>query len=85
MSRYTPNSIHRYDILNCHQCGCYYCLATFPPAEITEWCDEDEKGIGLTALCPKCSIDSVIGALTSEDIDPRHLKEMHDRGFGSAR
>src|SRR6185295_9354489 len=35
-------------------CGCFYCLATFLPAEIEEWTDD-----GQTPLCPKCGIDSV--------------------------
>ena len=37
------------------QCGCFYCKKMFTPSEITEWTDDDE-----TALCPYCSIDSVI-------------------------
>jgi hypothetical protein len=55
------SSLHRNDIINSTLCGCFHCLETFPPEKIIEWVDEDENNIGQTALCPFCSIDSVIG------------------------
>jgi len=42
-------------------CGCFYCLAMFPPSQVSEWIDEVDD-IGTTAMCPKRGIDSVIGA-----------------------
>ncbi len=39
------------------QCGCFYCKRLFAPSEIAEWTDDDGED---TALCPYCSIDSVI-------------------------
>ena len=36
-------------------CGCFKCLEKFEVTEITEWTDGEQ-----TALCPKCSNDSVI-------------------------
>jgi len=36
-------------------CGCFYCLAIFPPALVTKWTWGDQ-----TALCPICGIDSVL-------------------------
>ena len=33
----------------------------FEPVLIDEWVDENDAGVGQTALCPKCGIDSVIG------------------------
>lgn len=38
-------------------CGCYYCLNIYKSQFVTEYI-EDKKG--LTAECPKCSIDSVV-------------------------
>src|SRR5688572_5370679 len=55
------SSNHRAEILDSSVCGCFYCLATFPPVEIQDWVDEDSGGQGQTALCPRCGIDSVIG------------------------
>jgi len=48
---------HRDEIAASERCGCFYCLAVFEPSAITRWVDEH----GVTALCPKCGIDSVIG------------------------
>lgn len=47
---------HRAEIEASSLCGCFYCCATFKPAEIEEWVDDDR-----TALCPRCGIDSIIG------------------------
>jgi hypothetical protein len=52
---------HRDEILGSEVCGCFYCPAVFPPSKIKEWVDTKD-GIGQTALCPKCDIDSVIGS-----------------------
>lgn len=52
---------HEDAILKSKECGCFYCLKIFPPKEITEWIDESKDstgGIGKTAICPYCGIDS---------------------------
>ena len=36
-------------------CGCFFCIHVFEPSEIESWTDD-----GLTALCPRCDIDSVL-------------------------
>jgi hypothetical protein len=58
-------------------CGCFFCLATFPPGEIKDWVDENEDGVGQTALCPYCGIDSVIGSASGFPITREFLEEMH--------
>lgn len=62
--------VHRYSARHRHMleraalCGCFYCGAIFPSAEIDLWCDDAEEGVsgtrGTTALCPRCGIDSVL-------------------------
>ena len=37
-------------------CGCFSCNRTFLSSEVEDYIDEGE-----TALCPYCSVDSVIG------------------------
>lgn len=37
--------------------GCFYCRHSGCPSEINEWVDDN-----VTALCPRCGIDSVIGS-----------------------
>lgn len=56
-------------------CHCFYCLASFPPSEIKRWIDKE-----LTALCPKCGIDSVLpdSAVSSAEF----LREMERHWFG---
>lgn len=35
--------------------SCFFCLRTFPSAEVIAWTDQGE-----TALCPNCHIDAVL-------------------------
>lgn len=76
--------VHREAILQSDACGCYYCLARFAPAEIVAWTDVDEQGVGQTALCPRCGVDSVVGfggnghALLADE----WLRTLHAQAFG---
>jgi hypothetical protein len=71
---------HRRQILDSSVCGCFYCTGTFLPAEIVRWVD-DQDGVGQTALCPYCSIDSVIGSASGYEISKEFLTRMHDHWF----
>jgi hypothetical protein len=71
---------HRSEILTSEVCGCFYCLAIFPPSEIKEWVDAID-GIGQTALCPKCGIDSVIGSNSGYPIGTEFLAQMRKHWF----
>lgn len=53
-------------------CSCYYCLSKYDGSEIAEYVDNEQ-----TAVCPKCSIDSVI----PEDVDEEILMEINKRWF----
>jgi hypothetical protein len=72
---------HRHEVIRSTQCGCFYCLSIFEPAAITAWVDEAEAGIGTTALCPKCGIDSVIGSASGFPITVSFLDEMRQYWF----
>lgn len=67
---------HREELQKDKRCGCFYCLKIFDPKEIKIWIDS--KG---TALCPYCSIDSVIGEYTGFPITTEFLTEMHQYWF----
>ena len=71
---------NREEIIHSEICGCFYCLATFKPTEIDEWIDEKD-GIGQTAMCPKCGIDSVIGSRSGIAITKEFLDKMHQHWF----
>jgi len=67
---------HRPEIEASAKCGCFYCLEIFEPSAIREWVDDYD-----TALCPHCSIDSVIGDASGYPIDVGFLKQMQDHWF----
>lgn len=71
------SSRHRQEIEASSTCGCFYCVAMFPPSSIAAWCDE-----GTTALCPKCGIDSVIGDASGYAIGEEWLRRMKGHWFG---
>jgi hypothetical protein len=72
---------HRTEVLSSPSCGCFYCLAMFGPCEIRDWVDEGADGIGTTALCPRCGIDSVIGSNAGMALDESFLSQMHEYWF----
>ena len=72
---------HRSEIEASEKCGCFYCLDIYPPNSITEWVDENEQGIGTTAICPRCGIDSVIGDKSGYPITREFLESMHQIWF----
>ena len=70
------SSLHRAQIEASDICGCFYCLAVFPPERIVEWVDSDR-----TALCPKCGIDSVVGSESGVPLTPEFLSQMRHHWF----
>lgn len=56
-------------------CGCFYCLALFPPTEIQEWWDDET-----TAVCPHCGVDAVIGD-SVVTLTPEFLAAMQQYWF----
>jgi hypothetical protein len=58
--------------------GCFYCLSVFEPNQIKEWTVND------TAVCPNCSIDSLVGDASGYPIaDKKFMHNMHDLYFGT--
>jgi hypothetical protein len=70
------SSKHKNEILGSQSCGCFYCLENFHASEIREWIDE-----GTTAMCPRCGIDSVIGAASGFPTSRPFLQKMHQYWF----
>lgn len=73
---HSHSSIHRTAILASPICGCFHCLATYPPSDIADWTDRDR-----TALCPRCGIDSVLGSGSGVPITSEFLGRMKDAYF----
>jgi hypothetical protein len=74
------SSGHRAEIADSTTCGCFYCCSVFPAVRIQEWVDKID-GVGQTALCPMCGIDSVIGDSSSFPISVESLKRMRAHWF----
>ena len=79
---------HRNEIASSDLCGCFCCLAVFPPAEIRNWTDwpggtpkELEVDLGETALCPRCAVDSVLGSASGFPLTPEFLGRMRQHWF----
>ena len=59
------------------QCGCFHCLEIFDTADIEDWV---EGVSGISAVCPHCDVESVLGdaagfPLTEEFLDA--LRQHH--------
>lgn len=82
VAAHAHSHLHRPEVEASEVAGCFYCLAIYPPAEIRNWID-DIRGdaTGETAICPRCGIDSVIGAASGYPITPEFLTAMHGHWF----
>ncbi len=78
------SSKHRTELMESKLCGCFYCCQIFAPNEITEWIDEGPDGEGLTALCRKCDVDSVIGDKSGFPITQEFLQRMKSYWFDTS-
>ncbi len=52
--------------------SCFFCVRTFPSAEVTSWTDQGE-----TAICPNCHVDAVLPG----EIDPETLTATNEYCF----
>ena len=69
------SSGHREKIENDKKCGCFYCLNIFSPKQITQWLSDG------AAICPHCSIDSIIGESSGYPITREFLLKMKEYWF----
>ncbi len=75
------SSIHRQSLLESELCGCFHCCEIYSPEIIGEWVDKDDTGLGQTAMCPKCGIDSVIAVCGDRAESTDLLKRMQRHWF----
>lgn len=62
------------EIEKSEECGCFYCQAVFSSSEVVDYIDE-----GLTALCPRCGMDTVIGDASGINISKDFLHNMFEK------
>lgn len=76
ISAHTHSSNHRAELLQSQCCGCFDCLATFSAGDIEHWIDVVD-GVGVTALCPQCGNDCVVGSASGYSVEQYFLQRMH--------
>ena len=74
---YKHSNNNKTEIMKSNTCGCFYCREIFIPKEIKNWIKDKE----LTAQCPYCLVDSVIGDASGIPITKAFLDEMHEKWF----
>lgn len=57
-------------------CGCFNCLQIINVSDIEFWTDDDE-----TALCPNCTLDTLIAESLNVPLDEETLKKIRDHWF----
>jgi len=74
---------NRIELESSNLCGCFYCLAIYPPSSINDesWDSTENVKSEQTLFCPKCGIDSVIGSASGYVIDEHFLVTMKDYWF----
>lgn len=75
---YHHAAANREEIERSELCGCFYCFSVYSPSEISRWLADG------TAICPECTIDSVIGTASGFPINQEFLRQMRARWFGNS-
>jgi hypothetical protein len=69
---------NRDTIQKSNNAACYCCLCHFKASQVEEYVDDDD----VTAICPLCGVDAVLGDATGLPIhDLEYLQAMHTFGF----
>jgi hypothetical protein len=64
-------------------CGCFNCCSIYPASHVISWTQESNNQ-GVTAWCPNCGIDSVIGD-ASHEINEEFLSQMNHSWFSNGK
>ena len=67
------------EIVQSKTCGCFFCRQVFDARNVQEWMDDAR---GVTALCPECGMDAVIGDASGIEISKPLMKEMNLEFYG---
>lgn len=73
------SSHNEIEILQSKNCSCYFCRQTYSARDVNDW--TNDKG-GVTAICPVCGMDAVIGDACGIPLDKTTLKEMNMAFYG---
>lgn len=76
------DNIHSHSIRNREEiersclCGCFSCIRIFEKEDIEDYIDD-----GLTALCPYCQVDTVIGDACGLELSVDLLSSLNKKWF----
>ena len=58
-------------------CGCFSCGSIFPADTVNHWVTDIGSGKSATALCPACTMDTVIGDASGFPVTGVFLRSIH--------
>jgi TPR repeat protein len=67
------------EILKSKTCSCLFCRQTYDARKVSDWVN-DERGV--TAICPECGMDAVVGDGGGEPLSHEELKELNLAYYG---
>lgn len=67
------------EILKSTTCSCFFCRQSYSARTVNDWINDDR---GVTAICPECGMDAVIGDASGYHLDKAELKEMNLEYYG---
>ncbi len=69
------------EIVQSNLCGCYFCRHIFSAREVSDWIEDEHH---VSAVCPECGMDAVIGDHSGVPLSKDLLKEMNEYFYGKA-
>src|SRR5574344_1033254 len=67
------------EIVSSQKCGCFFCRSIYSARKVQDWIN-DERGI--SAICPECGTDAVIGDASGIDLQKPMLKALNLEYYG---
>lgn len=78
---YVEHSIdNEIEIIRSKRCGCFFCRHIYDARSITDWYEEEGH---ISAVCPECGMDAVVGDASGLPIDKATLKSVNEIVFGN--
>ena len=67
------------EILRSKTCSCLFCRQTYDARKVNDWINDER---GMSAICPECGMDAVVGDNGGEPLDKTTLKEANLAYYG---
>lgn len=77
LQKHTHNN--EIEILHSKTCSCIFCRQTYDARTVNDWINDEH---GMSAICPECGMDAVIGDNGGEPLDKVTLKELNLAYYG---